>query len=276
MTELSSINGKFPKRITKIDGVYYILKYPYITDENIILPLHLTEFISCRILEFLKEPVQETKLGYYLNDEVVFVKKFDKNIIPIYTMGSYTLNTDNIPNKSLNNNKIELLEKIIKNENKFEKIFTIILLDKLILNTDRHLGNIAIYENGKLSPSYDNGLTLGVDRYFIDKNKESEYIISKYKMQFRYKGKRMNFKTFLNKYDYIIENLNINYLNNLKYKIEELEIYKIIDEIPLEMREKYKEYINFIENLIRINKIIVINGIDNIKKLKIGGDLSWT
>ena len=147
-----SLSGAFPKDNIVIDGENCIVKYP-LKEENAILPLHLTEYISCKLIEQMEYPVQSTSLVNIYGKEAVKIKIFKKSICPVLSMGEYTLETYNIPGKSLNNNTIEILESALKKEsNAVDRVFEIIVIDSLILNTDRHLGNIAIYEDGLLAP----------------------------------------------------------------------------------------------------------------------------
>lgn len=152
-----SLSGAFPKDNAMIGGENCIVKYP-LKEENITYPLHITEYIGCKLIEQMDYPVQSTNLINIYGKEAVKVKIFEKQICPVLSMGEYTLETYNIPGKSLNNNIIEVLESALKKENNVvDRIFEIIVIDSLILNTDRHLGNIAVYPDGTLAPLYDNG-----------------------------------------------------------------------------------------------------------------------
>lgn len=191
-----SLSGAFPKDNMIIDGDVCIFKYP-LEEENIIYPLHLTEYLSCKLIEQMGYPVQSTSLMNIYGKEAVKIKKFEKQISPILSMGEYTLGTYNIPGKSLNDNTVEILESALKREsNAVDRVFEIIVIDALILNTDRHIGNVAVYSDSSLALLYDNGLSLGVVEYFSKKIKDPEEVIEKYKMQFRHKTKRMTWNVF--------------------------------------------------------------------------------
>lgn len=268
-----SLSGAFPKDNIVIDGENCIVKYP-LKEENAILPLHLTEYISCKLIEQMEYPVQSTSLVNIYGKEAVKIKISKKSICPVLSMGEYTLETYNIPGKSLNNNTIEILESALKKEsNAVDRVFEIIVIDSLILNTDRHLGNIAIYEDGLLAPLYDNGLSLGVVEYFSKKITDPNEVIEKYKMQFRYKTKRMTWEVFRKRYDKLILKVMNTTINNLINAIKSTKIEDIINTIPIEMQQEWLDYLNWVEILYNKNKEIVLNRLNDLNAN--GGSLKW-
>lgn len=268
-----SLSGAFPKDNIVIDGENCIVKYP-LKEENAILPLHLTEYISCKLIEQMEYPVQSTSLVNIYGKEAVKIKIFKKSICPVLSMGEYTLETYNIPGKSLNNNTIEILESALKKEsNAVDRVFEIIVIDSLILNTDRHLGNIAIYEDGLLAPLYDNGLSLGVVEYFSKKITDPNEVIEKYKMQFRYKTKRMTWEVFRKRYDKLILKVMNTTINNLINAIKSTKIEDIINTIPIEMQQEWLDYLNWVEILYNKNREIVLNRLNDLNAN--GGSLKW-
>lgn len=268
-----SLSGAFPKDNIVIDGENCIVKYP-LKEENAILPLHLTEYISCKLIEQMEYPVQSTSLVNIYGKEAVKIKIFKKSICPVLSMGEYTLETYNIPGKSLNNNTIEILESALKKEsNAVDRVFEIIVIDSLILNTDRHLGNIAIYEDGLLAPLYDNGLSLGVVEYFSKKITDPNEVIEKYKMQFRYKIKRMTWEVFRKRYDKLILKVMNTTINNLINAIKSTKIEDIINTIPIEMQQEWLDYLNWVEILYNKNREIVLNRLNDLDAN--GGSLKW-
>lgn len=268
-----SLSGAFPKDNIVIDGENCIVKYP-LKEENAILPLHLTEYISCKLIEQMEYPVQSTSLVNIYGKEAVKIKIFKKSICPVLSMGEYTLETYNIPGKSLNNNIIEILESALKKENNaVDRVFEIIVIDSLILNTDRHLGNIAIYEDGLLAPLYDNGLSLGVVEYFSKKITDPNEVIEKYKMQFRYKTKRMTWEVFRKRYDKLILKVMNTTINNLINAIKSTKIEDIINTIPIEMQQEWLDYLNWVEILYNKNREIVLNRLNDLNAN--GGSLKW-
>lgn len=268
-----SLSGAFPKDNIVIDGENCIVKYP-LKEENAILPLHLTEYISCKLIEQMEYPVQSTSLVNIYGKEAVKIKIFKKSICPVLSMSEYTLETYNIPGKSLNNNTIEILESALKKEsNAVDRVFEIIVIDSLILNTDRHLGNIAIYEDGLLAPLYDNGLSLGVVEYFSKKITDPNEVIEKYKMQFRYKTKRMTWEVFRKRYDKLILKVMNTTINNLINAIKSIKIEDIINTIPIEMQQEWLDYLNWVEILYNKNREIVLNRLNDLNAN--GGSLKW-
>lgn len=268
-----SLSGAFPKDNAVINGDVCIVKYP-LKEENIIYPLHITEYLSCKLIEQMVYPVQSTSLMSIYGKEAVKIKKFEKQICPVLSMGEYTLETYNIPGKSLNNNTIEVLESALKKEiNVIDRIFEIIVIDSLTLNTDRHLGNIAIYDDGSLAPLYDNGLSLGVVEYFSKKVRDPNIVIEKYKMQFRYKTKRMTWEVFAKRYDNLILQVTDNTVNNLKDSIRNTDIKDIISTIPTEMQCKWSDYLAWVETLYYRNKEVVLNELDKLNRN--GGSIKW-
>lgn len=268
-----SLSGAFPKDNMIIDGDVCIVKYP-LEEENIIYPLHLTEYLSCKLIEQMGYPVQSTSLMNIYGKEAVKIKKFEKQISPILSMGEYTLGTYNIPGKSLNDNTVEILESALKREsNAVDRVFEIIVIDALILNTDRHLGNVAVYSDSSLAPLYDNGLSLGVVEYFSKKIKDPEEVIEKYKMQFRHKTKRMTWDVFKKRYNDLISEVTESTINNLKDAIRNTNIKDIISTIPTEMQKEWSDYLDWVEILYNKNKEVVLNRLNDLNMN--GGSLKW-
>lgn len=268
-----SLSGAFPKDNMIIDGQNCIVKYP-LKEENIIYPLHLTEYLSCKLIEQMGYPVQSTSLINIYGKEAVKIKKFEKQISPILSMGEYTLETYNIPGKSLNNNTVEILKSALKGgSNVVDRIFEIIVIDSLILNTDRHLGNVAVYSDGSLAPLYDNGLSLGVVEYFSGKRLDLNEVIERYKMQFRHKTKRMTWEVFERRYNDLISEVTESTINNLKDAIINTNINDIISTIPTEMQKEWSDYLDLVETLYDENKEVVLNRLYNLNTN--GGSLKW-
>lgn len=268
-----SLSGAFPKDNMIIDGDVRIVKYP-LKEENITYPLHITEYLSCKLIEQMRYPVQSTSLANIYGKEAVKIKRFEKQISPILSMGEYTLETYNIPGKSLSNNKIEILEAALKKENNaIDRIFEIIVIDSLILNTDRHLGNVAVYPDGSLAQLYDNGLSLGVVEYFSKKITDPNEVIEKYKMQFRYKTKRMTWEVFKRRYNDLISEITESTVNNLKGAIRNTNIRDIMSTIPIEMQQEWSDYLNWVEILYNKNKEVVLNRLNDLNRSE--GTIEW-
>lgn len=268
-----SLSGAFPKDNAVINGDICIVKYP-LKEENIIYPLHITEYLSCKLIEQMEYPVQSTSLMDIYGKEAVKIKKFEKMISPILSMGEYTLETYNIPGKSLNNNTIEILESALENEsNVVDRIFEIIVIDSLILNTDRHFGNIAVYTDGTLAPLYDNGLSLGVVEYFSKKITDPNEVIEKYKMQFRYKTKRMTWEVFKRRYNDLIYKVTESTINNLKNAISNTNIKDIMSTIPIEMQQEWSDYLDWVEILYDENKEVVLDRLNDLNRSE--GIIKW-
>lgn len=268
-----SLSGAFPKDNVIIDDEVCIVKYP-LEEENVIYPLHLTEYLSCKLIEQMGYPVQSTSLANIYGKEAVKIKKFKKQISPILSMGECTLETYNIPGKSLNNNTVEILKSALKKENNaVDRVFEIIVVDSLILNTDRHLGNVAVYPDSSLAPLYDNGLSLGVVEYFSKKITDPKEVIEKYKMQFRYKTKRMTWDVFKKRYNGLISEVIESTINNLKDAIRNTNIEDIISTIPTEMQKEWSDYLNWVVIMYNTNKKVVLDRLDNLNRSE--GTMKW-
>lgn len=153
-----------------------------------------------------------------------------------------------------------------------------LIVDYLIVNIDRHPGNIGFFrKNGILVPAplYDSGASL-LTRYF-DHNYE-EMIESHKLMNYKVllNGKRTNFEEVLKILSNEVES-NDYYKKEIRYVLDNYrenkdEIYKIIDCIKT-LGDKYEESAEQIKKLLEFTttelKSLINNDSENL-------DLSWS
>lgn len=219
---------------------------------------HIAEFIGSNIIQLIGYASQNTYLALYDNITAVLIKMFDNKLIELkntlsyfYNMNERFLDLDNIiEGYRIRSSKTNMDERLFK-----EFLIKMLIVDYLIVNIDRHPGNIGFFrENGILVPApfYDSGASL-LTRYF-DRNYEE--MIERHKL-INYKvlidGKRINFEEvlkFLSKgvddCDYYKKEIKY-VLNN--YERNKEEIHRIIDCIKM-LGDEYVESANQIKKLL--------------------------
>lgn len=173
--EISTYGGSELKMNFYIDGFKYMVKFPDPIREkgkNIsYVNNHFSEYIGSMIFKLLGINTQEVELvTCTLNEKkkiVVACKDFLKNdetLIELKNI-SYSLNPDKKYTSSINDiyEMIQLLPNLENREEVINEFWRIFIVDTLIGNPDRHLGNIGFIKKDntyRLSPVYDCGSSL--------------------------------------------------------------------------------------------------------------------
>lgn len=219
---------------------------------------HIAEFIGSNVTQLIGYESQDTYLALYDNSTAVLVKMFSNKLIELegtlsyfYDMDERFLDLDSIiEGYKIRSNKTNIDEMLFK-----EFLIKMLIVDYLIVNIDRHPGNIGFFrENGILVPApfYDSGASL-LTRYF-DHNYEE--MVESHKMM-NYKvlldGQRTNFEEVLKlpskgvgSDEYYKKEIKY-VLNN--YERNKEEIHRIIDCIKM-LGDEYVESANQIKKLL--------------------------
>lgn len=231
----------------------------------------ICEYIGSHIYNMLGLPVHETKLGIYksfsnntnsIKDYLVVacknfkIDKDDKFYSFLEVLNNFDPDTNDIDNNNLDLETTLLLlknNKIIDGEMAVKRFWQMFVIDALINNNDRHLGNFGVIENNSnftLAPIYDNGAS------FYNKIDEEKAIgILKDKSRYMQSFYHSRISTYSNNGININPYKFIESMNNDDCNKAVLEIYpkinidavnKIIDDIPLKflsknIKEFYKE-----------------------------------
>lgn len=258
MNKLSSKNKRFfqirnidlggsTKKIMFFDTVLkkeYMFKMPkedYITGSG--YNDHIAEYLGSNIIQYLGYPSQNAYLANYDGIEGVVVEMFEQELVELsskvdyfYSMEYKILDLDKI----IGNYKLRSTTDNIDEDlfNKF--LVNMLIVDYIIINIDRHPGNIGFILNKdniyEPSPFYDSGASF-LTRYFNHNynNIIKDHSIVNYKII--KDGKRCTFSDVL---ESLSENIGNSYYykEQIEYVIDNYnknksEIYKIIDTIGL-------------------------------------------
>lgn len=242
---------------------------------------HIAEFIGSNIIQLIGYEAQETYLVLYENTTAVLIKMFNSRLFELqntlsyfYDMDERYLDLDSIIERyKIRSSKTNIDERLFK-----EFLIKMLIVDYLIVNIDRHPGNIGFFrENGILVPApfYDSGASL-LTRYF-DRNYE-EMVESHKLMNYKVllEGKRTNFEEVLKLLSGEVESNDyykkeIEYILN-NYRKNKNEIHKIINCIKT-LGDKYEESAEQIKKLLEFTttelKSLINNDSENL-------DLSWS
>jgi len=273
LERLSNYGGSERKGAIEYDGKLYMIKFPdrarakrtklsYINNQY-------SEHIGCRIFKACGFETQETELGYYTDYKgtrkiVVGCKDFTQEGETLYEfarLGKIIIGSDRAFATAL-----ESIDEIIDNHKLIEdkegiraQFWDMFVIDALLGNKDRHLGNWGLLEKeGKLkfAPIYDCGSTLSplydedmMEKMLVDstefRNKEYN-VASCYKMN----GKKIIYhEIFQNPPKYLKEAIE-----RIVPEINMDVIYEIVDSVEI-MPEIRKEYLKRALDL-RYNEII--------------------
>lgn len=266
------------KKIIYNDDIY-LLKFPDpIREKN--LPLSYinnvySEYIGCKIFESVEIPVQEVLLGVYNEKSfdkikqkvVVACKDFTTNNKKLIEFSSLANSITDLDKKFTT--KIEDVYEVINNlnydfdkEEMIKSFWDMFVVDTLIGNTDRHLANFGVIDDGitlKFAPVYDCGSSLHPlltdDKIAFLLNDKSEFKNITYNIYpvYTYENKKI---TYFNYYEKNIPDLN-NALLRIYPKINMSKIYSIIDDIIFLSSER-KEFLKK-SITIRKEKILDVN-----------------
>lgn len=242
---------------------------------------HIAEFIGSNIIQLIGYASQNTYLALYDNITAVLIKMFDNKLIELkntlsyfYNMNERFLDLDNIiEGYRIRSSKTNMDERLFK-----EFLIRMLIVDYLIVNIDRHPGNIGFFrENGILVPApfYDSGASL-LTRYF---GRNYEEMVESHKLM-NYKvlvdGKRISFEEVLkflsreaDDCDYYRKEIEY-VLNN--YERNKEEIHRIIDCIKM-LGDEYVESANQIKKLLEFTtselRTLLTDQIENV-------NISWS
>ena len=257
-SSISLYGGSEVKKTYYIKNKKYMVKFPDPIQEKknklSYVNNQYSEYIGCKIFELFSIPVQKVDLvKCVINNKTkiaVMCEDFlddDSHLVEFKNL-SYSLNLE----KKYTNELTDIFEMVnsvnnLVNKDKFEDDFwSIFIVDTLIGNVDRHLGNWGLILKNKkyyLSPVYDCGSCLHPllnesEMKELLKNNELKNISINLKTAYKLNGKTLN---YLDVYKLIPKKLK-NALLNIYKLIDMNKIKKIIydiDTISDTMKEFY-------------------------------------
>ncbi len=282
-------NGK--KKSVIIDNEIYMIKFPPAPTVNDTISYTnscISEYISCKIFDFIGIESQKVFLGTYDDKIVVACKDFTEGKYGFSEFAGIKNATLSVDSRGYGTELGEILNTIdsqnyIDSNILKERFWDMFIMDAFLGNFDRHNGNWGlIHKNNEsfLAPVYDCGSCLFPQNNDIqmqnslnDKNKMDERLYKYPKSAIKLKDVKINYYNFLTTTD------NQDCLKSLKKiqaKIDLEKINKIIDETPYisniakifykvickERKEK------ILDKALEINKNIEKKNIKTPKKLK--------
>lgn len=268
--------GSEKKKKIIYNGEVYLLKFPDPIIEKSLLYKNnvFSTYIGCKIFESVSIPVQKVILGIYNEKQekkvkqkvVVACKDFTNEKQKLIEFSSLANSITDVDKKFTT--KIEDIYEVFNNLNydfdkklMIENFWNMFVVDTLIGNTDRHLSNFGVIDDGealKFAPVYDCGsalhplLTDEKINYLL--NNESEFKNVAYSIYpvYTYENKKITYSEF---YAKDIPDLN-DALLRIYPRIDMNKIYDIIDNtmyLSLERKEFLKKSVT-----IRKEKILDI------------------
>lgn len=268
--------GSEKKKKIIYNGEVYLLKFPDPIIEKSLLYKNnvFSTYIGCKIFESVNIPVQKVILGIYNEKQekevkqkvVVACKDFTNEKQKLIEFSSLANSITDVDKKFTT--KIEDIYEVFNNLNydfdkklMIENFWNMFVVDTLIGNTDRHLSNFGVIDDGEtliFAPVYDCGsalhplLTDEKINYLL--NNESEFKNVAYSIYpvYTYENKKITYSEF---YAKDIPNLN-DALLRIYPRIDMNKIYDIIDNtmyLSLERKEFLKKSVT-----IRKEKILDI------------------
>ena len=247
---ISLYGGSEVKKTYYINNKKYMVKFPDPIRElrnNIsYVNNQYSEYIGCKIFELFNIDAQKVELVKCIVDQkekiAVMCEDFleEDEILVEFKNLSYSLNLEKKYTNDLNDifemiNKVENLEEKVLFEDKFWRIFVV---DTLIGNVDRHLGNWALIlkdDKYRLSPVYDCGSCL---HPLLNEDKIVELINSS-----ELKNVALNLKTA-----YKLNGKTLNYLDVYKIMPPKLAV-ALLDTYDLIDMNKIKKIIYSIDTI---------------------------
>lgn len=227
-----------------------------------------SEYISCHIYKMLGIPAQETILGHYSSDGINFLAVACKDFCkPADHLLEFSMIRNGIVSSS-NSGENRYLEPILLSiqeqtmvpvETLEQRFWDMVVVDSLIGNFDRHVGNFGIIANEltqtrKLAPVYDCGSSL-----YPAANEETIRVIlnsREKQLQRIYEFPR---SAYLNQ-----QNQKIKYLDLLQYPACAPSLKRLYPRIDM---DKIQEFIQNIPELSSIRKEFYIHMLSLRKKL---------
>ena len=255
--------GSEKKKKIIYNGEVYLLKFPDPIIEKSLLYKNnvFSTYIGCKIFDSVNIPVQKVILGIYNEKKneikqkvVVACKDFTSEKQKLVEFSSLANSITGVDKKFTT--KIEDIYEVFNNLNydfdkkiMIENFWNMFVVDTLIGNTDRHLSNFGVIDDGKtlkFAPVYDCGsalhplLTDEKINYLL--NNESEFKNVTYSIYpvYTYENKKITYSEFYKK---DISDLN-DALLRIYPRIEMNKIYDIIDNtmyLSLERKEFLKK-----------------------------------
>lgn len=243
---INNYGGSEIKKTYIIENKKYMVKFSdliFVDGKKVFVNNQYSEYIGSKVFELFNIPVQKVYLVKCFIDGkekiAVMCEDFldkDEILVEFKTL-SYSLSSERKYTSEIND-IFEMINSVTsyKNKDDFENEFwDIFVVDTLIGNVDRHLGNWGIIAKdnvSKLSPVYDCGSALHPllseeDVVNIIKNKELKNVSINLKTAYKMHGKTLN---YIDVYNIMPEGLN----SALKrmYKLIDLDkIKNIIDSI---------------------------------------------
>ena len=235
----------------------------------------ICEYVGSSIYSLLDMPVHDTKLGIYkafskssnsMKEYLVVacknfkVKKGDKFYSFLEVLNKFDPDTNEVDNNKLDLETTLLLLKnndVINADEVLKRFWQMFVVDALINNNDRHLGNFGVIENNgvfTLAPVYDNG---GSFYNKLDDERAKNILEDKSKFLQSFYHSRVSAYSIggasLNPYKYI-ESMKNEECNkavlNIYPRINLESVNKVIDDIPdyilsENIKELYKESFRF-------------------------------
>ena len=256
--DISLYGGSEIKRTFFIDKLQYMVKFSDIVIERnrsiIYLNNQYSEYIGSHIFKLLNFDTQDTKLVKCNIDGKTkigvacldFLQPNDK--LFEFKNLSYSLNSDKRYTNDINDifDMIKLLNNF-EDKEKFEDYFyEVFVVDTLIGNVDRHLGNWAvILRDGKykLSPIYDCGsslhplLSLNDIHNLFNNDVEFKNVAINLKTAYRFNDKSMTYLDFYK----LMPNKLETALNKIYPLIDMTKIKKLIDDIEV-LTDEQKDF----------------------------------
>ena len=163
---------------------------------------HIAEFIGSNIIQLIGYESQNAYLAWYNNNTAVLIKIFDEPLIELkgtlsyfYDMDEGYLDLDSIiEGYKIRSSKTNIDERLFK-----EFLIRMLIVDYLIVNIDRHPGNIGFFRKNEIlvpAPFYDSGASL-LTRYFDHNYGEMVKSHSLINYKILVDGKRINFEEVL-------------------------------------------------------------------------------
>ena len=253
-SELTNYGGSELKKTYYIDNHKYMVKFPDIVEDKnkFYINNQYSEYIGCQVFKLLGIDVQDTLLVSCIRDNKKkiavackdFLKK-DEVLIEMQKL-SYTLSSL----KKYSTDIVDVYEMIdmlnIDKKDTEGKFWDIFVVDCLLGNKDRHLGNIGFIFDGnslKLAPVYDCGsclnplLTEENMKKLLDNEIDFKNEAYNVKSVYKYKGKSM----FYHEYFSNPNNELRDAIKRIVPKIDLDKINEIIDNIET-LSDICKEY----------------------------------
>ena len=156
-------NGSEEKYGVTVNGIDYIMKMNKKNHHNV-----LSEYLASNFIEQAGGSVHHVLLGVYKGEQVALCQDFTRDFGTLRTLAaisSSSIDTDQGQHEYYFDDVVYMLSNIHNMDAKtaIHDFFIMYVFDTILGNTDRHLGNWGICEQGSmkyLAPIFDNGASL--------------------------------------------------------------------------------------------------------------------